>query len=237
LNRTASHDLYITNSTHFNLKDHDWPLLREYQGLSQRQAIKLFESKQCHREESFKIDYHKSEIHKQVKFIGKNNIKTYSIESTPMVKTNEYKMKFPNQLCDIRRFKRRRKIRKQNLLKVYSPTPNVKVLQTNTIDDETIKIMQSRDLEWKSGYIPLAKSYYINSIFHGNDYNIFLKFEDKDSDNSVIIRTPINSYYSELQAKLHFIVRACYGWPSITNYDFTEMPLHQFYDDYFLPDE
>jgi hypothetical protein len=158
------------------------------------------------------------------------------IEEIPLFKNNTHSIVFPNEICDIKRYKRRRKIKKMNYLKVYSKIPNIKILQHNTIDDETISILKSPDFKWMDGFIPKLNNFYINSPYNGNENNILLRFQGDSERSTILIKTPIDLYCSELQAKLHFITRACYGWPSITNIDFSDMPLHQYFDDFFIND-
>jgi hypothetical protein len=159
-----------------------------------------------------------------------------NIEEVQLLKTKNHSMVFPNELCDIKKYKRRHRVKKMNYLRIYSKTPNVRLLKHNSIDEETISILKSPDLNWMNGFIPKLDNFYINSPYNGNEYNILLKFQGRDERNSILIKTPIDLYCSELQAKLHFIVRACYGWPSITNIDFTDMPWHQYFDDFYMND-
>lgn len=212
-----------------------WPSITEYRQYTQKQAIKLYEGLSGGGYHNTTIDLDKLEftneyffrpsitdrlIAQKEKLAPLKPFTSIEIDKLPVTTSNHYcqveDICVPQQIRrDKQAVSKNPRKRRKRFIHSINDEKNIKILPVNSIDNETIESMKSPTFNWKGGWIPDYEGQPIFSTYNGNPLNILLIFNFHETE--LVIKTPIDLFPNLYWAKLHFLLRASRGYPSVTN--------------------
>jgi hypothetical protein len=242
--------LYETNPNIFNLNDTKWPSLNDFKGLTQREAISLFDRVDRSIDKRIKVDKvvklslngirSDIEISQRLsKSFDSDSVILRLSENYPFVIQEPTESLHPSKILPtVYKGKQKRRRLGKRLSYNSKIKSLIHVNPTNSIPEDIITnlLKTKHHASMIKGHTcrdnPNFKSEGIMCVYEGWGCNALFEFR---SGNSIqYISHPHDLFSSVMHMKLHFIMKAVNGWPSYTNIqNFDDLIGNYFLDDWF----